>query len=277
MLGVLCFPGSSTRPWRSKELSMPEGRRLGPVFSARCSVIEGHRAGCALRYWGCWPPPGSGCPSGSTSGTVTVAQVLASEAEIVACPRTPGTSDECYGGTSLVGGRRSVRYRRPRHRGWRLGSDQYDRVRWYLQVTQGFPSYANGRDLTNALVVSRGGFPMTSCRSSKEVKRIDPRRMSPVLPSYEADSTGLILRHLSMIESHAPTSRQPRYDEGARSFRPYLARALAVTRLDVHVHSRGVTPVEKISSLIGYKGILAPAQASGLTAPSPYGQREIES
>lgn len=127
------------------------GERRAPGL-VRIVLLGALAAGVAA--CGSGPPPGSACPPGSTSGTVTVAQVQASEAEIVACPTSPDSNDECYGGTAWSVGDGLFATAAHVIENGAFGPTSTTRVRTYLQVTQGFPSAVDGRALTNASVVT---------------------------------------------------------------------------------------------------------------------------
>lgn len=101
------------------------------------------------------PPGATPCPPGSATGTVTVAQVLASTAELVACPTNPvDPTDDCYGGTAWsVGPNLFLTAGHVVHSGG-LGPRSASVSRPYIQVTQGKPVFSGSRILPNAKVVA---------------------------------------------------------------------------------------------------------------------------
>jgi photosystem II stability/assembly factor-like uncharacterized protein len=95
------------------------------------------------------------CPPGTAAGTVTVAQALASEAEIVACPVTPiDPSDSCFGGTAWSVGDHLFATAAHIIKDGGLGPMSTTVLRTYVEVTQGAPSFVDGRVLPNAQVAT---------------------------------------------------------------------------------------------------------------------------
>ena len=101
------------------------------------------------------PPGATPCPPGATTGTVTVAQVLASMAEAVACPTNPVyPTDACYAGTAWsVGPNLFLTSGHGVHSG-ALGPQSKSASRPYIQVTQGNPVFSGGQIVPNAKIVA---------------------------------------------------------------------------------------------------------------------------
>jgi hypothetical protein len=129
------------------------GDRRGPgggrivVLAALAAVVAACGSGT--------PPGETPCPPGAATGTVTVAQVLASMAEAVECPTNPVyPTDSCYAGTAWsVGPNLFLTAGHGVHSG-ALGPPSKSPSRPYIQVTQGNPVFSGGRIVTNAKIVA---------------------------------------------------------------------------------------------------------------------------